>query len=49
MRNKIFLLTRVYQAKITALDGCQADSKVMLSEVDRKLFRRPYVYLTCNP
>jgi uncharacterized protein (UPF0371 family) len=31
------------------LTGCQAHSTVMLSEVDRKIFRKLGIELTCEP
>ena len=31
------------------LDGCQVHSTVMLSEVDRKIFKKLGVGLTCDP
>ena len=35
--------------KLPELDGCQVHSTVMLSEVDRKIFRKLGVDLTCDP
>ena len=36
-------------AQLPELSGCQAHSTVMLSEVDRKVFKRLGVGLTCDP
>lgn len=36
-------------AQLPKLDGCQVHSTVMLSEVDRKVFRKLGVGLTCDP
>lgn len=36
-------------AQLPKLDGCQVHSTVMLSEVDRKIFRKLGVGLTCDP
>ncbi|MGN1233541.1 MAG: DUF1846 domain-containing protein [Candidatus Cryptobacteroides sp.] len=35
--------------QLSKLDGCQVHSTVMLSEVDRKIFRKLGVGLTCDP
>ncbi|MBQ9476091.1 MAG: DUF1846 domain-containing protein [Bacteroidales bacterium] len=35
--------------KLPELDGCQVHSTVMLSEVDRKIFKKLGVNLTCEP
>ena len=35
--------------QLPKLDGCQVHSTVMLSEVDRKIFRKRGVGLTCDP
>lgn len=36
-------------AKLPELDGCQVHTTVMLSEVDRKIFKKLGVGLTCEP
>lgn len=36
-------------AQLPRLAGCQVHSTVMLSEVDRKIFRKLHVELTCEP
>ncbi|MDE7120013.1 MAG: DUF1846 family protein, partial [Muribaculaceae bacterium] len=36
-------------AALPALRGCQVHSTVMLSEVDRKIFKKLGVGLTCDP
>ena len=35
--------------KLPELDGCQVHSTVMLSEVDRKIFKKLNIGLTCDP
>jgi uncharacterized protein (UPF0371 family) len=35
--------------QLPKLDGCQVHSTVMLSEVDRKIFKKLGVGLTCDP
>jgi uncharacterized protein (UPF0371 family) len=35
--------------QLPRLDGCQVHSTVMLSEVDRKIFKKLGVGLTCDP
>ena len=35
--------------KLPKLDGCQVHSTVMLSEVDRKIFKKLNIGLTCDP
>jgi uncharacterized protein (UPF0371 family) len=36
-------------AQLPELDGCQVHSTVMLSEVDRKIFKKLGCVLTCSP
>jgi uncharacterized protein (UPF0371 family) len=36
-------------ATLPQLEGCQAHATVMLSEVDRKIFKKLGVNLTCEP
>ena len=36
-------------AMLPQLDGCQVHSTVMLSEVDRKIFKKLGVGVTCDP
>ncbi|MBO5016525.1 MAG: DUF1846 family protein, partial [Bacteroidaceae bacterium] len=36
-------------AQLPKLDGCQVHSTVMLSEVDRKIFKKLGIGLTCDP
>ena len=40
---------RLALEQLSKLDGCQVHSTVMLSEVDRKIFRKLGVGLTCDP
>ena len=40
---------RMALEQLPRLDGCQVHSTVMLSEVDRKIFRKLGVGLTCDP
>ena len=35
--------------QLPALEGCQVHATVMLSEVDRKIFKKLGVDLTCDP
>jgi uncharacterized protein (UPF0371 family) len=35
--------------QLPKLEGCQVHSTVMLSEVDRKIFKKLGVGLTCDP
>jgi uncharacterized protein (UPF0371 family) len=40
---------RMALEQLPKLDGCQVHSTVMLSEVDRKIFKKLGVGLTCDP
>ena len=45
---KIYLYRQIAE-QLPKFDGCQVHSTVMLSEVDRKIFKKLGVGLTCDP